>query len=300
MTANTRCRLFRLPSCNQAVDFIRRATRPLPGWSLTGGSASPYPEVFLQTQIRVEAMIMSPIRALTEQLNARQTMGVSCLGDSSSSGDEPGFLLPPSAEWSDRSEQFDLRPPTVSPDADPVYDEATGFVVGYRDTHFRSVRYYDLEGKVVGMEEPGLEAPLLDPLDAVLFGAGLIQGLTKGLLGAGARSVTRAAAGKVAARLTTRVLASSISRPMMATFRGLTLKRLQFTATTARHMATKGRRVPIHILHLAVKHGRRSPDPKGVKGAFMYYSTLHRNGAKYTLEVLVREKDYTILHFLYK
>ena len=65
-------------------------------------------------------------------------------------------------------------------------------------------------------------------------------------------------------------------------------------------MAVKGRHVPLHILHLALKYGQRRVDPQGVKGAFLYTAKMFRNGKQYTLEVVVRERDWTILHFLYK
>jgi hypothetical protein len=65
-------------------------------------------------------------------------------------------------------------------------------------------------------------------------------------------------------------------------------------------MATSGRYVPIHILHLAIKYGKRAVDPKGVQGAFLYTIKMLKNGTEYTLEVVVREADWTILHFLYK
>ncbi len=65
-------------------------------------------------------------------------------------------------------------------------------------------------------------------------------------------------------------------------------------------MATRGRYVPVHILHLAIKYGRRSPDPQRVKGAFLYTIKMLKNGKEYVLEVVVREKDWTILHFLFK
>ncbi len=44
----------------------------------------------------------------------------------------------------------------------------------------------------------------------------------------------------------------------------------------------------------------RERDPQGVKGAFLYTAKMLRNGTEYTLEILVREADWTILHFLYK
>ncbi len=220
--------------------------------------------------------------------------------DPSLSGNEPSVELSAGGRLDNRSERFELRPASVSADAEPIFDEKTGHIVGYRDSRFSVARYYDLEGSVVAVEEPGIESPLFDPVDLIGSGFGLMGSLGRGLSAAGARSAARSLGARAAVRLTTAAVAKSVSRPLMATFRRLTLQRLQFTATTAARMASKGRRVPIHILHLAVRHGRRVPDPKGVKGAFMYYSSMHRNGSKYAIEVLVRERDYTILQFLYK
>ena len=87
---------------------------------------------------------------------------------------------------------------------------------------------------------------------------------------------------------------------MRTVFKGLSVRALKFTATTAAHMATKGRYVPVHILHLAIKYGKRSADPQKIKGAFLYTTKMLRNGKEYVLEVVVRESDWTILHFLYK
>jgi len=87
---------------------------------------------------------------------------------------------------------------------------------------------------------------------------------------------------------------------MRVAFKGLSIKSLRFTATTAARMTAKGRHVPLHILHLAIKYGKRGADPEGVRGAFLYTARMLRNGKPYKLEVVVRESDWTILHFLYK
>ncbi|WP_175719773.1 hypothetical protein [Burkholderia anthina] len=75
----------------------------------------------------------------------------------------------------------------------------------------------------------------------------------------------------------------------------------------AEHMANPGRFVPVHILHLALKYGRRMPDPQSVAGVFRYEIQMSRfvkRGATFirerkTLEIVVRESDWTILHFMY-
>jgi hypothetical protein len=42
------------------------------------------------------------------------------------------------------------------------------------------------------------------------------------------------------------------------------------------------------------------PDPQRVQGAFLYTIKMLKNGKEYALEIVVREKDWTILHFLFK
>ena len=86
-------------------------------------------------------------------------------------------------------------------------------------------------------------------------------------------------------------------------FRQLVTRQLfKFTATTAARMAAPGRFVPVHILQMAVKFGRRYPDPQGVEGAAMFVSKVFRLSKKgelkeYTLNVVIRLKDWTVLHF---
>jgi hypothetical protein len=193
---------------------------------------------------------------------------------------------------------FDLRPPDLPQKAVPVFDDELGAVVGYR--YGGSVQtFYDLDGKVVGMEEPGLESPWLDPIDLIFFAGGIFRAIGKGVVTGAVRTAPKVAA-TAAVRLSARMLAVSVLGAMRTTFRGLSVRTLKFTATTAARMTTQGRYVPIHILHLAIKHGSRVADPQGVKGVFLYTARLLKNGKPYSLEVVVRESDWTILHFLYK
>jgi hypothetical protein len=67
-----------------------------------------------------------------------------------------------------------------------------------------------------------------------------------------------------------------------------------------RSVTVMSRHVPVHILHLALKYGRRARDPQRVQGAFPYTIKMLKNGKEYALEIVVREKDWTILHFLFK
>lgn len=178
----------------------------------------------------------------------------------------------------------------------PVYDEQEHAVVGYRYEATTGVfRLYDLEGNYIGMEELGLESPLLDPIDLIVLFGGLLRAVGKGVGSVAARAVGR---GSIV--IGGRTLSAAVMGVMRTAFKRLSLQSLKFTAKTAERMATRGRYVPVHILQLGIKYGRRSPDPQMAKGAFLYTIKMLKNGKEYVLEIVVREKDWTILHFLYK
>jgi hypothetical protein len=62
----------------------------------------------------------------------------------------------------------------------PVYDDQLHAVVGYRhETTTGVFRLYDLEGNYLGMEEVGIESPLLDPIDLIVLFGGLLRGVGK-------------------------------------------------------------------------------------------------------------------------
>lgn len=214
-------------------------------------------------------------------------------------GEEKALDLPVT-ETIEPDSVFDIRPPTIPAGAVPVFDDQLCAVIGYRHECTTGVyRLYSLEGKNVGMEEKGLETSLIDPLDLIFFAGGIFRAIGKGVVTGAVRTAPKVAA-LTATRISARVLALSVLGAMRAAFKGLSIRSLKFTATTVARMATKGRYVPTHILHLAIKYGKRVADPQGVKGAFLYTTKMYRNGIEYTLEVLVRESDWTILHFLYK
>jgi hypothetical protein len=124
---------------------------------------------------------------------------------------------------------------------------------------------------------------------------GLFRVVGKGLGKTAAKTVV-----KGASQIGGRTLLAAVTGAMRAAFKNLSVRSLKFPATTAERLSIPGRHVPVHILQLAIKYGRRTPDPKAVKGAFLYTSKMLRNGREYILEIVVREKDWTILHFLYK
>lgn len=65
-------------------------------------------------------------------------------------------------------------------------------------------------------------------------------------------------------------------------------------------MADPARYVPSGILAEALISGKMMPDPQGAIGAERYVIDMFKNGKKYELEVVYRESDKTILHFLYR
>lgn len=211
---------------------------------------------------------------------------------------------PPEEHVVDR--EFWIVPPGVRPGAMPIYDDQeTHAIVGFRYTSGGFWQVYDLNGNLVETGEAGLEQPLIDPID--IF-AGLLTGLVTGVGRSGVRMAGRVAASAAGEAATetgirglARVIGQRVITAIRATYRAIRLGRgLNFTGTTAAHMAEPGRRVPIHILNLAIRYGARTPDPQGVAGAFRYVIPMFRNGRQYTLEVVLREADRTILHFLYR
>lgn len=186
----------------------------------------------------------------------------------------------PTPNFVESAAAFELRTAQIPVGALPVVDEGSDVVIGYRYESATGVfRYYDL----------GLESPPIDPLDLVLIGAVAARVVIKGattLL----RPASRAAM-TTALRVSAAAVSSTITAAMRTALKGLSVRNLKFTTTTAARMATKGRYVPLHILHLALKHGKRAPDQQGVKGAFMDTAKMTRNKTEYTLEVVVREAD---------
>ena len=96
------------------------------------------------------------------------------------------------------------------------------------------------------------------------------------------------------------VLTQQLTATLRTAFRAITSRPIKFTATTVARMNDRNRFVPVHILKIAIKYGRKSPDPQRVKGAFLYKIPMTKNGRSFTLEVVLRERDNTVLHFLYK
>jgi hypothetical protein len=206
--------------------------------------------------------------------------------------------------------EFWTMPEGVRRGAVPVLDdEDTGVVIAYRYSSGGYFEIYDLEGTFVESGEPGLERPLIDPIDIL---SGGLTGLGRGLLRGGGRAAIRGAAGgtgrgsgsalvRAGLVVTVKALSQRAITAVRGVYRAIRFRGvLNFTATTTARMADPARRVPHHILKLALRFGNRSPDPHGAAGAFRYVIPMSRNGRQYTLEVVIREADKTVLHFLYR
>lgn len=216
--------------------------------------------------------------------------------------DEPGRYYTfqsnlPSGEY------FQFRPRNPPLNSKPIVDDESGMCIGYSVAQAPGLwQIYDADGVFIRLEEAPLEAPLIDPTDLALiaFGAFRLFRAGKALLESGVKTA-------VAVRLSEATISLLRGRLKM----GLSARSLKMTETPAKHMLNPGRYVPLQLQEKVIRYGKRTPDPQKVPGLFRYESEIYKlveNRAekgtyiykKYTLEVLVREKDWTITHFLYK
>lgn len=196
----------------------------------------------------------------------------------------------------DRDALFEVRDPRIPAKAKPIYDGENKAVIGYCLQNSGWNIYFDLSGQEVGRTEQGLESPLIDPIDFILIFSSIIRLIGKGGIRVGGRVI----GGAVGKSLGTKAIPGAFVATMRKVLRSVLRTPLKFTSTTAAHMSTSGRHVPVHILELTIKYGKRMPDSQGIKNAFQYTIEMFKNGKPYKLEVVVRETDWTILHFLYK
>lgn len=208
-----------------------------------------------------------------------------------------GFEQP--SPWNGESPEpgvaFVVRPPGLPAAAVPLFDDDLQAVVGFRWESATGVyRVYDLDGEFVSMHEEPLQTPLIDPLDLIFIFGGMFRVAARGV----SRAATKTAfVGGMRGLVVT--LGEGATAALRASLRRLLLSDLKFTSTTVTRMMAQGRHVPVHILKLAIRHGTRAPDPKGIAGAFEYTIPMMRNGVGYTLKIVLREADNTVLHFHY-
>ncbi len=207
-------------------------------------------------------------------------------------------------------EFFSLIPENSTPSYyTPIIDEHEGLCVGYMHKGTSTLYdIYDYNGTFVNRFEPPLESPLLDPLDLILIGPVFLKGIKAGYQAL--KFVTKRGA---IVRISSFIVEHWITLLRGRMKWGLSPAALKFASTPARHMAETARYVPLSILEMAIRFGRRLPDLKGASGRMLqrYEIDILRSkriqkgvevyeNKKYTLEVVVDESTWTIVHFLYK
>ena len=197
---------------------------------------------------------------------------------------------------------FQVTKNKLPPGAKLIVDDADGVVIGYQTIVQGNTWTCDLDGKIVRIDEPGLQTPLFDPIDLIFVIGGLGRVVVRGLWKVGGEE-----AAALATRTAARTLVAESVVGLRAAFRAVVQRDLSFTATTAARMANPGRYVPLDILKLALRFGKREPDPQGVVGAFRYTVEMFKGpkqfggpARRYLLHVVVRERDWTVLHFHYE
>jgi len=222
-------------------------------------------------------------------------------------GNEPGQPLL-SSPLHVTNETFFIPIRSLPSNAKPIIDEESGECVGFVSDMANVWHFYDIAGLEVKIYEPPLEKPFIDPLDLLFIGEVGFK-----LIRAGIRVIARSTAELVAISTLTKTINKEILPILRSRLRGFSsAKGLKFTDVTARHMNEPGRFVPVNILRLAIKYGKRTGDPKSFTHVFRYETPMSRivkritkSGgeeyvrATYTLEVVVRESDWTIIHFMY-
>lgn len=196
---------------------------------------------------------------------------------------------------------FELRPRILPRNARPVTDESSGMCIGYTVAQAPGLwQVYDVQGQFVRLEEAPLETPLIDPTDIALIALGVFRILRAGrvLFESGARTA-------ISAKLSQSTISFLRGRLKI----GLHARNLKMTETAAHHMNEVGRYVPLQIQERAIRYGRRMTDPRRGEGMFRYESKMFKlrfnpktrefEYKEYTLEVVVRESDWTISHFQY-
>ncbi|WP_235600656.1 hypothetical protein [Serratia rubidaea] len=199
-------------------------------------------------------------------------------------------------------EYFEFRPRNPLLNSKPIVDDDSGMCIGYSVAQAPGLwRIYDADGVFVSLEEAPLEAPLIDPTDLALiaFGAFRLFRVGKALLESGVKTA-------VTVKLSQAAISILRGRLKM----GLSARAIRMSESSAKHMLTPGRYVPLQIQEKVIRYGTRTPDPLKKPGFFRYEARIYKlvedkqnKGSyiykSYRLEVLVREADWTIMHFQY-
>ncbi|WP_246168057.1 hypothetical protein [Serratia rhizosphaerae] len=215
--------------------------------------------------------------------------------------DEPGRFYTfqsklPSGEY------FEFSPRNPPLNAKPIVDDESGMCIGYSVAQAPGLwRIYDADGVFVRLEEAPLEAPLIDPTDLALIAFGVFRlfRVGKALLESGVKTA-------VTVKLSQATVSILRGRLKM----GLSARAIRMSESSAKHMLTPGRYVPLQIQEKVIRYGARTADPRKKPGIFRYEARIYKlvedrqnKGSyiykSYRLEVLVREADWTIMHFQY-
>lgn len=215
--------------------------------------------------------------------------------------DEPGRVFTfrsnlPAGEY------FEFRPRNPPLNSKPIVDDESGMCIGYSVLHAPGLwRIYGADGVFLRLEESPLESPLIDPTDLALiaFGAFRLFRAGQALLESGIKKA-------VTVKLSQATISILRGRLKM----GLSARTIRMSESSAKHMLTPGRYVPLQIQEKVIRYGTRTPDPLKKPGIFRYESRIYKlvedrqnKGSyiykSYRLEVLVREADWTIMHFQY-
>jgi hypothetical protein len=215
--------------------------------------------------------------------------------------DEPGRVFTfrsnlPAGEY------FEFRPRNPPLNSKPIVDDESGMCIGYSVLQAPGLwRIYGADGVFLRLEESPLESPLIDPTDLALiaFGAFRLFRAGQALLESGIKKA-------VTVKLSQATISILRGRLKM----GLSARTIRMSESSAKHMLTPGRYVPLQIQEKVIRYGTRTPDPLKKPGIFRYESRIYKlvedrqnKGSyiykSYRLEVLVREADWTIMHFQY-
>ncbi|SKC21066.1 hypothetical protein SAMN05216168_3432 [Kosakonia radicincitans] len=216
--------------------------------------------------------------------------------------EEPGYFFTFKSNLPDGI-FFELPPRNVPLNSQPILDDEMGMCIGYSVNQAPGLwQIYDANGVFVRMEEAPLESPLIDPTDIALIAFGLFRILRTG------RALFEASS---RATITAKLSETTINFLRGRLKIGLSARNLKITKTVATRMGDPSRYVPLQIMEKAIRYGTRSPDPQNIAGQFIYRTDMYRlvkrtvGGQvkyvreRYRLHVLVREKDWTIMHFHY-
>lgn len=182
----------------------------------------------------------------------------------------------------------------------PIVDDTTSLCIGYSELYSPGLwRIYDCDGRFITMEEAPLEAGF-GPLEFSILTLGSFR-----LLSAG-RSLFDLTI-KAQPGIT---LSQGVQNLLRGRFKtGLSPSDIKFTRTTIERMKSPGRFIPVQIIEKAIRYGSRRPDTKGIEGLFEYRVPMVRlvrrirnnrvvyERKEFTLSVVVREKDWTVMHF---